>query len=271
MPSRYARSARHAHGVPAHFGARAPSIVKSRFQLTVFAGGSVEIFVSDRLNDVVRHLARLVAAVPDHFPGHVHVGAGWTTPRAIQHLIRFRNESADRYELRDSIEFADGGRSLVVTQVVPWEVRNPGPRSSWHAVRVFEVSGPNGALLNIQPLLEIGIALNAEDRAQQRNRWYRGLNYCGYGPVPRVRKFRGGNGHYRKMSTTPERRLNALVLDEEGEVACRAARQGHNLPSSWDDFGRHKERIWKSQHRGRKSWDRVCHGTKAIPGSETAR
>ncbi len=77
------------------------------------------------------------------------------------------------------------------------------------------------------------------------------------GPVHGIRKWRGGGGYFRGVRTMAETRLNALVLVEEGEVGCRPSRRERNLPHSWDDVPRHRERSWKSQHRGRKSWDRV--------------
>ncbi|MBC8741852.1 hypothetical protein F6X40_35480 [Paraburkholderia sp. UCT31] len=54
---------------------------------------------------------------------------------------------------------------------------------------------------------------------------------------------------YRTIGTFPERRMNALVLFEDGETASRAARQGKNLPSPWDDYVRSNERNWKVQRQ----------------------
>ncbi len=90
---------------------------------------------------------------------------------------------------------------------------------------------------------------------------YAARRFPGYvrrrGPVHGIRKWRGGGGYFRGVRTMSETRLNALVLVEDGEVGCRPSRRERNLPHSWDDVPRHRERSWKSQHRGRKSWDRV--------------
>lgn len=74
------------------------------------------------------------------------------------------------------------------------------------------------------------------------------------GPVPGIAKRRGGHGIFRQPHTQAERRLNALVLAEDGEVPARPVR--NHLPSVWDDDFRHRTRNWKAQHKGRKAWDR---------------
>jgi len=81
------------------------------------------------------------------------------------------------------------------------------------------------------------------------------------GPVPGVSKRRGGSSR-RRWRTQQERRDNAFVLLDEGEVAARPCRRGGYLPHSWDWSPYAKGlRGWKGQHKGRKSWDRpVRHG-----------
>lgn len=61
---------------------------------------------------------------------------------------------------------------------------------------------------------------------------------------------------HRSPKTQGERRQNALTVFEEGEVAPRPCRKGDSLPTRWDDVFRSTEHNWKSQHKGRKSWDR---------------
>jgi hypothetical protein len=77
--------------------------------------------------------------------------------------------------------------------------------------------------------------------------WRRSREYCGYGPVPGVRKFRGGGRYFRRMSHMNARRQAALVLEDEGEVAPRAARNLHGLPNPWDDYrcSARDDRSWK--------------------------
>lgn len=110
-----------------------------------------------------------------------------------------------------------------------------------------------GKLLDVFALEAYGRRLHGV-----RNYWLR--LYPGYvrrsGPVHGIHKWRGGGHYFRRIHTTPERRQAALVLREDGEVATRAARNVRNLPNSWDDYVRHVERNWKSQHKGRKAWDR---------------
>lgn len=51
----------------------------------------------------------------------------------------------------------------------------------------------------------------------------------------------------RYPRTQAERRMNGLVLTEEGETVARNKRA--KLPSSWDDFTRTSQRSWKEQRR----------------------
>lgn len=113
---------------------------------------------------------------------------------------------------------------------------------------------PNGKVLALDELLAYASRLVHEEwfGRQRRSVGYRRRQ----GPVHGIRKWRGGGGSMRRPGTTAERRLNAFVLHEDGEVGCRPARRESCLPNAWDDYLRHKERSWKAQHKGRKSWDR---------------
>lgn len=86
-----------------------------------------------------------------------------------------------------------------------------------------------------------------------RTRWLKDWN--GEGPVPGTGKRGSYSRHYKKPKTQAERRW-AVWEVEDGEPAIRAARQAHYLPTRWDDCYRRVERSWKSQHKGRKAWDR---------------
>ena len=67
-------------------------------------------------------------------------------------------------------------------------------------------------------------------------------------------KCRTGDG-WRRMRTTAERRLNALVVFEDGEVVARPCRRGRNLPQSRDlvarSFSKNWKRYRKTQYRSR--------------------
>ena len=78
------------------------------------------------------------------------------------------------------------------------------------------------------------------------------LTWNGVGPVPYVH--RGRKGHYfRRVATHGEHRAAAAVLKVEGEPTIRAARNGHNLPSAWDDrpISARRDRSWKRFRRTR--------------------
>jgi hypothetical protein len=129
--------------------------------------------------------------------------------------------------------------------------------------RVYDVpvaTSPRGKLLDVHALAAWGARL-----ARTYGRWtwprregdaaWRGYEFRRT-PVPGVHAYHGASC-FRRVRTTAERRMAALVLREEGEVAPRAARNARNLPNSWDDYMRGGfERCWKNQHKGRKAWDR---------------
>ena len=114
-----------------------------------------------------------------------------------------------------------------------------------------EAWSPGGRRMCVNELAAYGRRLAREAFANR----YGAVYVHRSGPVPGTGR-RSGGRYYRRMATMAERRLNALVLVEEGEVAARPVRCGRCLPSDWDDYVRHKERSWKSQHKGRKAWDR---------------
>lgn len=89
-------------------------------------------------------------------------------------------------------------------------------------------------------------ALHKEDRKNRPT--YLDIRYPfwdGSGPVPGIRRQRGGRC-CRRIRHMNERRWATPVL-EEGEVAPRAARNAHNLPNPWDDYGfsNQDNRNWK--------------------------
>ncbi len=133
----------------------------------------------------------------------------------------------------------------------PWSA--PDPKAAF--ARLVRAETPNGFELDLEVLSARGLALWREGRDNRR--------YAGYvrraGPVPGVSRPRGGH-YFRRMRTSSERRLNEMVLVCEGEVAARPCRTGYGLPNPWDDVLREKQRSWKSQHKGRKAWDRRRHG-----------
>ncbi|WP_434715653.1 hypothetical protein [Paraburkholderia sp. A3RO-2L] len=104
-----------------------------------------------------------------------------------------------------------------------------------------------------------GVVTSAEfapliQRRRWRPYWYRLTDtWNGEGPVPGVRKYRGGRHYYRHPQTMPEIRQNALVLDEEGEVRARPRRGSHYLPSCWDDrcVAARRDRSWKRHRKNR--------------------
>lgn len=119
---------------------------------------------------------------------------------------------------------------------------------------------PHGKEMNMAELVAWGATVS-----RGRSPWCKQYGYvrrCG--PVHGIHKWGRGGPSNRASRTQQERRNNACVLTEEGEVSARAARCGSHVPDSWDEKPRCLERNWKSQHKGRKSWDRrTKHGRVA--------
>jgi len=151
------------------------------------------------------------------------------------------------------------------SEFVGWTEHGGEIRHERRGTEHFEVTNASGQRLAIAELLELGRAQSESSHLARRRRWYHLPVYCGHGPVPGVHKRPASSGYFRRVGTHTERRLNALVLREEGEVASRPARQGYNLPSSWDDVHRDRQTGWKAQHKGRKSWDRPEGPGRSLP------
>ena len=94
-----------------------------------------------------------------------------------------------------------------------------------------------------------------ENLWKTRKRWWtrRFGDWNGEGPVPGVRKRRGSRRCCRHPKTTAEMRLSFI---EDDIAAPRPERKAKNLMSAWDDIFVRRERNWKSQHKGLKSWDK---------------
>lgn len=83
-------------------------------------------------------------------------------------------------------------------------------------------------------------------RARYWARWHALMdNWNGEGPVPGIRRRRGGH-YFRHPKTTRERRW-AEPMPEYDEPAPRAKRSAANLPNSWDDYAiaDRQDRSWK--------------------------
>lgn len=69
------------------------------------------------------------------------------------------------------------------------------------------------------------------------------------GPVPRTGKRTGASGWRRRIHTQAERRHHDAAMDDDGNpIAIRGSRSPANLPTFYDDIGRHREKCWK-KHR----------------------
>lgn len=117
---------------------------------------------------------------------------------------------------------------------------------------------PRGKPLAIQEL----VAWGARITWTRYSRQYRAGYVWREGSVPDLRKWRGGS-NTRPYRVQGERRLNALVIIEDGEVPARVTRRGYGLPDSRDGRPRTRQRSWKSQHKGCKNWDRPARHGKA--------
>ena len=175
--------------------------------------------------------------------------------RAIRHASRYTRWS----HLYDTRMFEqDDGLILSIVRFVAMDANAIPSDHPKPLIETYEAFGIKGKPLVMSILLALGRRLDMAVRAARRFKaTYGGYEGRGSGPVPGVHRSSSYFAcWYRSVGTTGERRMNSLVLREEGEPAPRAARTGGNLPSSYDDVARAHERGWKSQFRGRKGWDR---------------
>ncbi len=153
------------------------------------------------------------------------------------------------YTLVDS-----GGRCLTLIQETPYQAEHSHFGATWR-IRVewkkFEAFGEKGQCLAIHAVLR---EFDLSEFLGVTRRWRIAHGERGYGPVLGTRKRRGGFGFFRRVKTEQERCLNALILCDDGEIKCRAARSARNLPTAWNDLVRETQRNWKKQSKVRKQW-----------------
>lgn len=113
----------------------------------------------------------------------------------------------------------------------------------------FKVTSTKGKALNVSELFVYGYKLTVAQSHHDSGYVWR------QGSVPGIHRRRGGHC-YRHIRAIGARRQAALVVVEDGEVAPRGARSVTSLPNAWDEYGIHIDQCWKSQRKGRKSWDR---------------
>lgn len=61
-------------------------------------------------------------------------------------------------------------------------------------------------------------------------------------------------GGWRSIKTFQERKWAHAWDDEEFAPKPRPARQGKNLPDSWDDYRQHCDKSWKTQSKRKRQW-----------------
>ncbi len=174
---------------------------------------------------------------------------GRIQPVAGPYVLRVHNRQTCQFERSEHACLEDLARALV----------NLAYRSERTMQLLYDAPQAytaNGKPLNVEELAAYGATLY---RAYRHYR-FTGPEWRGYrfrtGSVPGVGRRRGGS-YFRHMHTTQERRLSVHVVYEDGEVACRPSRNFRNLPNAWDDYSRGTtRRSWKTQRKGRKSWDR---------------
>lgn len=176
-----------------------------------------------------------------------------TDCEGIASVLRILREEFD-YKRRDEIAIHDFYAEcfrIFYTRINDADGNFAGYVSKKYCVSMKVVSS-NGKLLNFREL----ISRKESEKAKHSTWWSRYAFWNGDGPVPGTSKSRGGYGRFRKIHTHAERKLNELVIHDDGEIQARKSRVGTSLPNSRDDIWREEERSWKSQCKGRKSWDR---------------
>jgi len=103
--------------------------------------------------------------------------------------------------------------------------------------------GPRYLVLN-----DFGEALAVADFAKEAPAPY-DKSFGNYGVRHSGSRRRGYSHWLRVPRTQSECRMNALVVEEDGEVAARPCRHAPLLPSAWEDLPRTVQRSWKEHRR----------------------
>jgi len=222
-----------------HFRGFAPSFLALR----ITRDGKDETTRHANLRDLAQAVASLV----------LQERARWASPPRVGNADAFREV------------FSDSGRTLRIAMrpgLACWahltsRDASARPRRDFAGPYVdIEAFGRAGKRLRLQGLVGSGLA-DLQRQNCRRRLWARLRDWCGTGPVPGTGRLRHGTfiPHWRPCRTSQERRHAAHAFAEEGEVGPRACRNTV-LPEVWDDRARQRIKCWKSQHTGRKSWDR---------------
>ena len=114
--------------------------------------------------------------------------------------------------------------------------------------RDFILRTEQGDTISLKAIIDLNRSMKG------KSKWGRLLNWNGSGPVPGTGRIRSG-GHHRAIRHVGAKR-QTFFIEEEGEVAPRAARKLRNLPDGWDDFqisarfNRNWKRYRKHQYKG---------------------
>jgi hypothetical protein len=72
------------------------------------------------------------------------------------------------------------------------------------------------------------------------------------GPVPRTGKYGTKLGHYYRNPSTFKSKRNSLYIDEDGNKLIDV--RAKNLPDSYDDITRYRDKSWKTSCKVKKQW-----------------
>lgn len=133
-------------------------------------------------------------------------------------------------------------------------------------ISFFEVYNVNGKRLSVYALVAssfgfVSRTYRSLNASRKRYRLSHSYSYqpAGYvwrkTPVPRTGSWRKG---YSQAPVRHKRMfMQAVAFKEEGEPLARAKiHSSKALPDPWSPRPRHIDQCWKSQHKGRKSWNR---------------
>ncbi len=111
--------------------------------------------------------------------------------------------------------------------------------------RYCYVAYDNGKFVTPDRLVGLARAFKKVQLKKWQKRWNRKFD-CG--------AKKSAYGGFRKIRTTQERKWAHAWDDEEFAPRPRAARQGHNLPDSWDDYFSRAQKSWKWQSKRKHQW-----------------
>lgn len=173
----------------------------------------------------------------DEFNGKLKIISEYNSFEDLFRRVGYRFDFAECFGYNDTNRHTNGAH-LGDHQPVP-------QYASWPSRRYCYIAYWNDKFVTPDRLVGLYRDYTYANRVDWRKRWNRKYD-CGHK--------KGAYGWIRHMRTMQERRWAHAWDNEEFAPRVRAKRQGHHLPSNWDDYWAGAQKSWKRQSKRKHQW-----------------